>query len=206
MKKDTVWWYASVRSLDSSVRYTNFPVKPHETHLGNFTTQGHLSAVAEQQADRLLPAQHEGAEEPARPAAARRARPRFTSPTMRASGRTTARCCGRRNGTRCCRPRRSSKFARGQFGYSWPDTPNGTGVSYEDLNTSIVSGKARARQLEHPAHPGAGLAQLLQERLGGQPQLQGRVASGSARRARLSGSPARTTTCCTCFAAAWPPK
>ena len=35
----------------------------------------------------------------------------------------------------------------GQFGYKWPDTPNGTGSSYEDLNTSIVSGKARARQL-----------------------------------------------------------
>ena len=35
----------------------------------------------------------------------------------------------------------------GQFGYSWPDTPNGTGVSYEDLNTSIVSGRARSRQL-----------------------------------------------------------
>ena len=39
MKRDTVWWYASVRSLDSSVRYTNFPVKPHETHLGNFTSK-----------------------------------------------------------------------------------------------------------------------------------------------------------------------
>ena len=39
MKRDALWWYASVRSLDSSVRYTNFPVKPHETHLGNFTSK-----------------------------------------------------------------------------------------------------------------------------------------------------------------------
>ena len=36
----------------------------------------------------------------------------------------------------------------GQFGYRWPDTPNGTGVSYEDLNTNIVSGRARTRQLD----------------------------------------------------------
>ena len=39
LKKDSIWWYASVRSLDSAVRYTNFPVKPHETQLGNFTTK-----------------------------------------------------------------------------------------------------------------------------------------------------------------------
>ena len=39
MKRDAVWWYTSVRSLDSSIRYTNFPVKPHETHLGNFTSK-----------------------------------------------------------------------------------------------------------------------------------------------------------------------
>jgi hypothetical protein len=35
----------------------------------------------------------------------------------------------------------------GQFGYEWPDTPNGTAPSYEDLGNSIVSGKARSRQL-----------------------------------------------------------
>ena len=74
LKRDTIWWYASVRSLDSSIRYTNFPVKPHETHLGNFTSKADLSAFHEQQADRLLPAQHEGAEEPARSADAGRHR------------------------------------------------------------------------------------------------------------------------------------
>ena len=63
LKKDSVWWYASVRSLDSAARYTNFPVKPHETHLGNFTIKDDLSVVAEQQDHRLLPAEHESAEQ-----------------------------------------------------------------------------------------------------------------------------------------------
>jgi outer membrane receptor protein involved in Fe transport len=33
----------------------------------------------------------------------------------------------------------------GQFGYDWEDTPSGSAPSYEDLNTNIVSGRARAR-------------------------------------------------------------
>jgi hypothetical protein len=49
-----------------------FPGQATRDAPGKFHVEGHLSAVAEQQADRLLPAQHQGAEEPARPATARR--------------------------------------------------------------------------------------------------------------------------------------
>ena len=62
----------------------------------------------------------------------------------------------------------------GQFGYEWPDTPNGTGVSYEDLNTSIVSGKARARQLNIQRTQVLGSLSYFKNDMGGQPQLQGR--------------------------------
>src|SRR4029450_3355008 len=39
LKKDRAWWYMSARALDTSVRYTNYPVEPHVTELRNFTAK-----------------------------------------------------------------------------------------------------------------------------------------------------------------------
>jgi hypothetical protein len=55
----------------------------------------------------------------------------------------------------------------GQFGYDWPDTPNGSATSYEDLNTNIVSGRARARDLKIQRTQVLGsLSYLLSDKLG----------------------------------------
>jgi hypothetical protein len=70
LMKDKAWWYASVRGLDSNVRYTNYPVEVFKTELRNFTAKGTYQLSQKQQADWLLPAQLEGAADTARPSTA----------------------------------------------------------------------------------------------------------------------------------------
>ncbi len=147
LKKDTIWWYTSVRSLDSSIRYTNFPVKPHETHLGNFTSKvtyqlsannkliGYYQPSTKVQKNRL-DRQTLGGTAAIHLTDDASFRQDYSPLLWKGEWNTVA--------------TRSTLFELrgGQFGYRWPDTPNGTAVSYEDLNTSIVSGTARARQLD----------------------------------------------------------
>ena len=40
LKRDRLWWYSAVRDLRSQARYPNFPIKPFETRLYNFTGKG----------------------------------------------------------------------------------------------------------------------------------------------------------------------
>jgi outer membrane receptor protein involved in Fe transport len=146
MKRDTIWWYASVRSLDSAVRYTNFPVKPHETHLGNFTSKltyqlsrnnkviGYYQPSTKVQKNRL-DRQLLGGTAAIHLTDDASFRQDYSPLLWKAEWNSVV------------SPSTFFEVRTGQFGYSWPDTANGTGVSYEDLNTSLVSGKARSRQL-----------------------------------------------------------
>ena len=45
IKKDTAWWYASFRDQEVAARYINFPVKPHRTHVTNYTGKGTYQAT-----------------------------------------------------------------------------------------------------------------------------------------------------------------
>jgi Carboxypeptidase regulatory-like domain/TonB dependent receptor-like, beta-barrel len=146
LKKDAIWWYASVRSLDSAVRYTNFPVKPHETHLGNFTAKltyqlsqnnkliGYYQPSTKVQKNRL-DRQLLGSQAAIHLTDDASFRQDYSPLLWKAEWNSVF------------SPSTFFEMRTGQFGYEWPDTPNGTGISYEDLNTSIVSGRARARQL-----------------------------------------------------------
>jgi outer membrane receptor protein involved in Fe transport len=144
LKKDMVWWYASVRGLDSSVRYTNYPVDIFKTKLRNFTTKGTYQLS---QNNKLI-----GYYQPS-------AKIQPTRLDRHLLGATAA----IHNATddsfqQDYHPKlwkaewnsilTSSTFFEirtGAFGYDWLDTANGTGPSYEDLNSSAVSGKARSR-------------------------------------------------------------
>jgi outer membrane receptor protein involved in Fe transport len=147
LKQNTLWWYASARSLDSAARYTNFPVKPHETHLGNFTTKltyqlsqnnkivGYYQPSTKVQKNRL-DRQLLGGTAAIHLTDDASFRQDYSPVLWKAEWNSTL------------SPALFFEVRTGQFGYEWPDTPNGTGVSYEDLNTSIVSGRARSRQLD----------------------------------------------------------
>ena len=146
LKKDSVWWYASVRSLDSAARYTNFPVKPHETHLGNFTSKMTYQLSRN---NKII-----GYYQPSTKVQNTRLDRQLLGGTAAihltddASFRQDySPLLWKTEWNSVISQSTYLEIRTGQFGYSWPDTPNGTGVSYEDLNTSIVSGRARARQL-----------------------------------------------------------
>ena len=55
----------------------------------------------------------------------------------------------------------------GQFGYDWEDTPSGTAPSYEDLNTNIVSGRARSRDYKIKRNQVLGSLSYLKNGWGG---------------------------------------
>jgi len=146
LQRDKLWWYASVRSLDSAVRYTNFPVKPHETHLGNFTSKVTYQLS---QNNKLI-----GYYQPSTKVQKNRLDRQLLGGTAAihltddASFRQDySPLLWKAEWNSVLSPSTFFEVRTGQFGYSWPDTPNGSGISYEDLNSSIVSGKARARQL-----------------------------------------------------------
>jgi hypothetical protein len=142
--KDKVWWYTSVRGLDSSVRYTNYPVEPHKTELRNWTVKGTYQMS---QNNKLI-----GYYQPSSKVQPTRLDRQLINAT------TAIHLATNDSFTQDYHPKlwkaewnsvlTSSLFFEvrgGAFGYDWLDTPTGNGVSYEDLNTNIVSGRARER-------------------------------------------------------------
>ena len=147
LKKDKLWWYASVRSLDSAVRYTNFPVKPHETHLGNFTAKATYQLS---QNNKLI-----GYYQPSTKVQKNRLDRHLLNSQSAIHLTDTASfrqdyspLLWKAEFNRVISAATYFELRTGQFGYEWPDTANGTGPSYEDLGNNEVSGKARTRQLD----------------------------------------------------------
>ena len=189
LKKDKAWWYASVRGLDSNVRYTNYPVEVFKTELRNFTAKGTYqlsqnnkligyyqpsSKVQPTRLDRQLlnatTAIHLATDDSFRqdyhPLLWKAEWNSILSPSMffevrdRRSSATTGR-------TRRPAARRATKTS----------------------NTNIVV-RARARpRLPDQAQPGARIAQLHEERLDGHATTSRSAANGSARRRRPIDSP-----------------
>ncbi|MGE3520073.1 MAG: carboxypeptidase regulatory-like domain-containing protein [Vicinamibacterales bacterium] len=146
LKKDKLWWYASARALDSSVRYVNFPVKPHATHLRNFTAK---ATYMLSQNNKFI-----GYYQPSSKVQNNRLDRQLLSATVAIHNTEDASfrqdyhpLLWKAEFDRVMSPSTYFEVRTGQFGYEWPDTPNGTGPSYEDLGNNIVSGKARSRQL-----------------------------------------------------------
>jgi carboxypeptidase family protein/TonB-dependent receptor-like protein len=40
IRRDTIWWYSSIRDQDIAARFVNFPVKPHQTRLTSYSGKG----------------------------------------------------------------------------------------------------------------------------------------------------------------------
>lgn len=147
LKRDKLWWYASVRRLNSAVRYTNFPVQPHETELGNFTAKGTYMLSSN---NKLI-----GYYQPSTKIQKNRLDRHLLNSqtaihlTNDASFRQDySPLLWKAEYNSVVTPSTFFEIRAGQFGYSWPDTANGTGPAYEDLGNSLVSGKARSRQLD----------------------------------------------------------
>ncbi|HUR34572.1 MAG TPA: TonB-dependent receptor [Vicinamibacterales bacterium] len=166
LKKDKLWWYASVRGLDSSVRYTNYPVDIFKTELRNFTTKGTYqlsqnnkligyygpsSKVQPTRLDRQLLGSTAAIHLATDDSFQQDYHPKLWKAEWNSVLSNTV----------------FFEVRSGAFGYDWLDTPNGKGLSYEDLNTSIVSGKARERDYKIKRNQILGsLSYLKQDMLG----------------------------------------
>jgi len=147
VKKDKLWWYASWRALDSSVRYTNYPVEPHRTELRNFTSKATYQLS---QNNKLI-----GYYQPSTKVQPTRLDRHLLSGTTAIHQATDdsfrqdySPLLWKTEWNSILTPATFVEVRTGQFGYDWPDTPTGNSPSYEDLNTNLVSGRARARDLK----------------------------------------------------------
>jgi hypothetical protein len=147
IKRDRLWWYGSFRDQDVSARYANFPVKPHRTRLTNYTgkstyllSQNHKvigfgQAGRKHQPTRLDPFGPTGGS---------------LSPTsaINLSEDSTWEQLywgwvwkGEYNWV--VNDAMFFEMRAGQFGYNWPNHPNGSAPRFEDIGNSTVYGGNR---------------------------------------------------------------
>jgi len=140
--RDKLWWYGSFRDQYVSARIPNFPVKPHPTQLTNYTGKGTYNLTTN---NKLIAYAQAG---------------RKHQPLRQDSfllGNTTGINVaedstweqlywgwvwkGEWNSVV-----NDSTFVEvryGQFGYNWPNHPNGTAPRFEDTGNSIITGGNR---------------------------------------------------------------
>jgi hypothetical protein len=145
--KDRLWWYGSFRDQDVSARYVNFPVKPHRTRLTNYTGKGTFN-ISEN--NKLI-----GYAQAGRKHQPTRLDP--FGPVGGSLGPTTAINLseeatweqlywgwvwkGEYNWV--ISDAAFFELRGGQFGYDWPNLPNGTDPRFEDIGNLEVRGGNR---------------------------------------------------------------
>lgn len=144
LMKDKAWWYGSVRGLDSNVRYTNYPVEVFKTELRNLTGKATYQLS---QNNKLI-----GYYQPSSKVQPTRLDRQLLNATTAIHLSTDdsfrqdyAPLLWKAEFNSILTPSTFFEIRTGAFGYDWEDTPSGSTTSYEDLNTNIVSGRARAR-------------------------------------------------------------
>jgi hypothetical protein len=171
VRKDRLWWYGSFRDQDVSARYVNFPVKPHRTRLTNGTAKGtylittnnkfiaYGQAGRKHQPNRLDPFGPTGGS---------------LSPTtaINLSEEATWEQLywgwvwkGEYNWV--VSDAMFFEMRAGQFGYDWPNKPNGTGPRFEDIGNSIVTGGNRDWQRDRRRNQVLGSLSYFKDGLGG---------------------------------------
>lgn len=150
LMKDKAWWYASVRALDANVRYTNYPVEVFKTELRNLTVKGTYQLS---QNNKLI-----GYYQPSSKVQPTRLDRQLLNATTAIHLATDdsfrqdyAPLLWKAEWNSILTPSTFFEPRAGAFGYDWEDTSAGNAPSYEDYNTNIVSGRARARDYLIPA-------------------------------------------------------
>src|SRR5262245_39306460 len=140
--RDRVWWYGSLRHQDIQARFVNFPVKPQQTILNNYSAKitynlnrnnkliGYTQPSQKKQPQRfdswLL-----GVDTGINSTEATTWNQNFWAWVHK----------GEWNGVLS-----DNSFAEirgGQYGYNWDNGVNGTGLRYEDIGNNIINGRNR---------------------------------------------------------------
>ena len=174
IKKDKLWWYFSARDQNIKSLLPNFPVKAFETGLRNLTGK---ATYALNQNNKLTGYAQGGKKlQPNRLdtfASARSSpgtRPRDSTWRQEYWGHTY-----KAGWDSVINDKMFFEVRGGQFKYELAELPADRGAGVPGHRQQPGPGRQPRRLVQHPvAQPGARLAQLLQGRLGRQPQLQGR--------------------------------
>ena len=150
MRKDAIWWYSSVRDQDVSRRLVNFPVKPFQTHISNFTakTTYRVSARDRVIAFAQLGRNHQPNRLPPFGIATGTAGPSGPTAAIYPSEESTAnqRATGwvwKGEWNSAMTDRLYIELRAGQFGARRPETPNGSGPRFEDIGSLVAEGGSR---------------------------------------------------------------
>jgi hypothetical protein len=169
--RDRIWWYGSFRDQDVSARYVNFPVKPHRTRLTNGT--GKLTYMMTTNNKFIAYAQ-----------AGRKHQPNRLDPFGPAGGSlspTTAINLSEESTWEqlywgwvwkgeynwVVSDAAFFEIRAGQFGYDWPNKPNGSSPRFEDIGNSIVSGGNRDWQRDRRRNQVLGSLSYFKDGWGG---------------------------------------
>lgn len=146
IKKDRLWWYASVRKLDTSARYTNFPVEPHRTELTNFTAKMTYNITEN---NKII-----GYAAPSRKKQPTRL-DRFRINSRTAIHESSESSFNQDLYPRLWKGEWNSvlsdalffEIRAGQYGYDWPDVAHTDAPSFEDIGNNKVYGGARTQYI-----------------------------------------------------------
>jgi Carboxypeptidase regulatory-like domain/TonB dependent receptor-like, beta-barrel len=140
--KDRLWWYGSYRHQDIKARFVNFPVKPQTTILNNYSVK--LTYNLSQNNKLIAYTQPSQKKQPQR----------FDSWLLGVdTGINTSEATtwnqnfwvwvhkGEWNGV--LSDNAFAEVRAGQYGYSWTNGVNGTGLRYEDIGNNLIYGRNR---------------------------------------------------------------
>jgi len=142
LKKDRLWWYGSFRDQYVAARIPNFPVKPHPTRLTNYGGKGTLNLT---QNNKLI----------AYAQAGRKHQPlrqdsfllgNTTGINIREDSTWEQLYWGwvwKGEWNAVVSDRTFFEVRAGQFGYNWPNLPNGDEPRFEDTGNNIITGGNR---------------------------------------------------------------
>jgi Carboxypeptidase regulatory-like domain/TonB dependent receptor len=142
IKPDRLWWYSSIREQDVSARQVNFPVKPRETRLMNYTAKGTYQITP---GNKLVMYGQAGQNHQPNlvngftvaPTAAVSLAEESTADLL-ASG-----WIWKGEWDSVVNQRLLFEVRVGEFGTNRPEKPNGTSPRFEDADTSVVQGGNR---------------------------------------------------------------
>lgn len=139
--KDKLWWYASYRNQDIKARFVNFPVKPQQTILNNYS--GKVTYNLSQNNKLIAYTQPSQKKQPQR----------FDSFLLGVdTGINTEASTWNQNFWAWVHKAEwngvlsDNSFAEvrvGQYGYNWDNGVNGTGLRYEDIGNNNITGRNR---------------------------------------------------------------
>jgi hypothetical protein len=140
--RDRLWWYGSFRNQYVAARIPNFPVKPHPTELTNFTGKGTYNLTTNNKL--IAYAQAGRKHQPLRQDSFLLGN--TTGINIREDSTWEQLYWGwvwKGEWNSVLNDRTFVEVRAGQFGYNWPNHPNGTEPRFEDTGNSIITGGNR---------------------------------------------------------------